>query len=234
MKLGTIRRNTHAGAQGGYVLLFVMLAAALFALALTSEATNIVGQVKRDREVELVHRGAEYARAIKKFYRKFGRYPVSLEQLENTNQMRFLRKRYKDPVTGKDFRVLRFGDVKLTPKTPGAATNPGVGVDTGQQPNSPFQPVGGTPGGSTGPTFGGGPIIGVASTSTAKSMMEFNGKSTYNGWEFIYEPTTDRGGLIRGPYEGNKAWGTQTVPGQPIVPNLPGNPLGQSPPPNQR
>ena len=32
-------------------------------------------QMKRDREEEMIHRGTEYARAIKKYYKKFGRYP---------------------------------------------------------------------------------------------------------------------------------------------------------------
>ena len=45
--------------------------------------------MKRDREEEMIHRGTEYARAVKKYYKKFGRYPANLEQLENTNQIRF-------------------------------------------------------------------------------------------------------------------------------------------------
>lgn len=231
-----MRRRRRGHGSGGYVLLFIMLLAAVVALGMTGQAIDIVAQVKREREIELVHRGAQYARAIKKFYRKAGRYPTSIEQLENTNQIRFLRKRYKDPVTGEDFRVLRFGDVKLAPKSPGSATNPGVASDQGSQIGQPIgQPLTGS-----GPSFGGGPVIGVASTSTQKGFMEFNGKSRYNEWEFIYEPTLDRGGLIKGPFEGNKGFGTQTVPGgmpgQPIMPNIPGNPMGnpQTPGPAPR
>ena len=37
----------------------------------------MVQQMKRDREEEMIHRGTEYARAIKKFYKKFGRYPAN-------------------------------------------------------------------------------------------------------------------------------------------------------------
>jgi hypothetical protein len=70
------------------------------------------------------------------------------------------------------------------------------------------QPIGGT-----GPTFGGGPIIGVASTSKNKSMKEFNEKDHYNDWWFIYDPTTDRGGLINGPYNGPPKFGAATIPG---------------------
>jgi hypothetical protein len=49
--------------------------------------------------------------------------------------------------------------------------------------------------------FGGGPILGVASLSKAKTIREFNKKNHYNEWLFIYDPTSDRGGLLVGPWE---------------------------------
>ena len=70
--------------------------------------------MKRDREEEMIHRGVQYSRAIRRFVKKTGRYPTRLEELENTNNIRFLRKRYKDPVTGKDFKLLHVGEVQLT------------------------------------------------------------------------------------------------------------------------
>ena len=53
--------------------------------------------------------------------------------------------------------------------------------------------------GFNGPTFGGGPILGVASTSKAKSIRVFYDKNHYNDWLFIYVPQADRGGLLTGP-----------------------------------
>ena len=73
----------------------------------------------------MIHRGVQYSRAIRAYYKKFGRYPTKIEDLENTNNMRFLRKRYKDPLTGKDFKLLHFGEVKMSAAAgwiPGAAT----------------------------------------------------------------------------------------------------------------
>jgi hypothetical protein len=64
-------------------------------------------QAKREREKELMFRGQEYARAIQKYKNKFGVYPSSVDQLIQTNGFRFLRKLYKDPITGKDFRLIR-------------------------------------------------------------------------------------------------------------------------------
>lgn len=211
-------RATRRNSQQGYLLLVIMIMVTILVFGLISTAPSIVTQIKRDREEELVHRGAQYARAVKKFYKKFGRYPVSIEQLQNTNNVRFLRKRYKDPITGKDFRLLHFGEVKLTPKNPGAATGPGVAAaggtgssaDSGSQRTAQSSSFGSSPqpssgifgssGGLTGQTFGGGPIIGVASTSEKRSVKAFNDKDHYNEWEFIYDPTMDRGGLIKGPY----------------------------------
>jgi type II secretory pathway pseudopilin PulG len=63
-------------------------------------------QAKRQMEEELIFRGEEYARAVQKFYRKFGVYPPSIDALVQTNGLRFLRRVYKDPITGKDFRVI--------------------------------------------------------------------------------------------------------------------------------
>ena len=67
----------------------------------------------------MCHRGTEYMRAIQHFYKKFGRYPTRVEELENTNNLRFLRKRYKDPLIHdqqgkeKDFKLLHQQDVNL-------------------------------------------------------------------------------------------------------------------------
>ena len=108
-------------------MLSVLLLMAFMIIAATIEAPMMVQQMKRDREEEMIHRGTEYARAIKKYYKKFGRYPATLEQLDNTNQIRFLRKRYKDPLTkdGK-WKLLNYGDIQSilntnAPGTPAAA-----------------------------------------------------------------------------------------------------------------
>src|SRR5277367_1862529 len=100
--------------ERGYILIILLLFVALLAIALTALAPVITQQIKRDREEELIHRGTQYSRAIKHYMKKFNSYPNSIEALENTNQVRFLRKRYKDPVTGKDFKLLHQGDVQMS------------------------------------------------------------------------------------------------------------------------
>src|SRR5690348_10757586 len=92
-----------------------MLMVVLMTIGALAVAPLITQQVKRDRENELIHRGVQYARGVKRYFKKFGRYPTRLEDLENTNNMRFLRRRYKDPITGKDFKLVHFGEVQVFP-----------------------------------------------------------------------------------------------------------------------
>ena len=89
--------------ERGYMLLTLMLFVALLAVASMAWIEKVDFQIKRDREEELIHRGVQYSRAIRRYVRKFGHYPSRIEDLETTNNVHYLRKRYKDPITGKDF-----------------------------------------------------------------------------------------------------------------------------------
>lgn len=103
--------NKYRG-ERGYVLLILLLAVSLLSIGFLTVIEGIDFQIKRDQEEELIHRGLEYSRAVRRYVKQFGRYPNSVEALENSNHVRFLRKRYKDPITGKDFRVLHYGDLE--------------------------------------------------------------------------------------------------------------------------
>src|SRR5262249_33477459 len=116
-------------------------------------APRIAQQIKRKREEELVHRGKDYATAIKRFVHKNGgRYPTSIDQLEDTNHIRFLRKRYKDPITGEsEWRLVHFGEAQVNIPAP----NPGL--------NSSGNP------GLSGTTPGGNPLGGPFGNAPANS-----------------------------------------------------------------
>src|SRR6202140_3821092 len=97
--------------QDGYALLTLLLVMALMMIFAGAIVPSITFDIKRDREEEMIHRGVQYSRAIRAYYKKFGRYPTKLEDLESTNNQRFLRKRYKDPINkNQDFRLLHFGE----------------------------------------------------------------------------------------------------------------------------
>jgi type II secretory pathway pseudopilin PulG len=108
--------------DGGYLLLAILLMMALMIIAATIVAPKIIQQIKRDREEEMIHRGTEYARAIKKFYKKNGRYPSTLDDLDK-GQVKYLRKRYKDPLTkdGK-WKLLNYGDIQTLLNAAGPGT----------------------------------------------------------------------------------------------------------------
>jgi hypothetical protein len=136
--------NSRRVRDSGHLLLAILLMMALMVIAAMYEAPRLVQQMKRDREEEMIHRGTEYARAIKKFYKKFGNYPSSLEQLDKTNNIRFIRKRYKDPLTknGK-WTLLHYGDIAMmmnasAPGQSAASLASGALGATGQQSNSGF------------------------------------------------------------------------------------------------
>ena len=87
--------------EQGFMLVGLIVAIFFVLLALSVAAPKMAQELRREREVEAVHRGNQYVRAIRLYYRKFGHYPGSIEQLEKTNNIRFLRQRYVDPMTGK-------------------------------------------------------------------------------------------------------------------------------------
>src|SRR5579864_9564556 len=99
--------------ESGWVMLTLLLAMALLIIFAAAIVPTLTFDMKRDREEEMIHRGVQYSRAIRAYYKKFGRYPTKIEDLESTNNLRFLRKRYKDPLTGKDFKLLHFGEAKM-------------------------------------------------------------------------------------------------------------------------
>jgi hypothetical protein len=102
----TARRDPEAG----YVLLLVFAMAAIVAVTLYMQVPRVAFEAQRDKEELLMDRGHEYIRAITLFVHKFNRFPASMDELENTNRLRFLRRRYVDPMTGKaDWRLLHAG-----------------------------------------------------------------------------------------------------------------------------
>jgi len=181
------RRNSSSHPESGYILLAVLFMVALILIALAVAAPKIASDIQRDRENDLYHRGEQYKRAIKLYYKKFGRYPSSIDQLENTNNMRFLRKRYVDPMTGKDdWKLIHFGEAHVQPlglfgqPIGGAGTAAGGSVLGGGTAAGVSVPGGGiaASGGMYAPTVG-TPIAG--STSSSSSSSTDSGTSTTSG-----------------------------------------------------
>lgn len=88
--------------ESGFALLLVFLMSASIATMLYMQLPRAAFEAQRGKEELLQHRGEEYIRSIQLYVTKWRRYPQSLDDLERTNNIRYLRRRYKDPMTGKD------------------------------------------------------------------------------------------------------------------------------------
>src|SRR5512142_2863086 len=101
--------------ESGFALLLVFLMASVIAISLYMELPRVAFDAQRQKEQLLIDRGEQYKRAIKVFYNTNKRYPASIEELETLNNKHSLRKRYKDPMTGKDeWRVIHVQNGVLT------------------------------------------------------------------------------------------------------------------------
>lgn len=126
MKAVTRRRS-----ERGSALLIVFVFAAVLLIMLYREIPIATFEAQRQKEQLTIDRGHEYQRAVQLYYRKFrGQYPASIDALQSTNGMRFLRKKYTDPLTGKDdWRLLHAGaggvivDSKVNPIGTGTTAN---------------------------------------------------------------------------------------------------------------
>ena len=85
--------------ESGFAFFLALLALAVM-VALTATLLEIgATQNRRAREEETIWRGNQYARAIRLFYHKTGRYPTDMDDLvKGMPELRFLRQKYKNPM----------------------------------------------------------------------------------------------------------------------------------------
>jgi type II secretory pathway pseudopilin PulG len=217
------RRSIHGGKDSGYMLLLLMLAVAVLTITMLGVARSYKRAVQRDREVEMIHRGEQYERAVRRFYIKNSRYPVSLEQLENMNKTSYLRKRYKDPMSPDgEWKLVHATDVKLTatgaqPVTTGTGTQPADGSQPGTQTGS--QTGQDTGSSSTGGNAGAGNTTGGGATTGNNSGSAFgnSGSSgTGNSGSAFGNSGTSGGGTgsgIGNSTQGSSAFGNSSGAG---------------------
>ncbi len=163
------QRKSIPTSEQGYVMLIAIFFIAILVISLAVAAPKIARSIQRDHDLETFHRGMQYRRAVQLYYRKFHAYPPNVEALVNTNDIRFLRKKYKDPITGQeDWKPIAYGQNK-TPTAMGffgqplagnASTLAGIGPGgAGGLPGVP------NPGGTFGGGSSGGGIFGSSGDS---------------------------------------------------------------------
>jgi type II secretory pathway pseudopilin PulG len=145
--------------EEGFTVLVAIFLLALLTLSLAIAVPRITKEIQRERELEAMHRGKQYTRAIQLYYRKFHRYPPNIDALVNTNDIRFLRKRYIDPISRKDdWRPIFFGQNKL----PTAIGFFGMTLS-----GLPIAPIGSDANGTTGAAGGSSASSGLSGSSGA-------------------------------------------------------------------
>ncbi len=99
-----------ASPQSGYALLALLVSSAILLAMLALAVPRMAMQAQRVKEERLIERGEQYRRAIKLYYRKHGKYPEEIDDLENTDGVRYLRRRHTDPLsdTG-EWRLIHMG-----------------------------------------------------------------------------------------------------------------------------
>jgi type II secretory pathway pseudopilin PulG len=218
----------------------LLVAMSVMAVMLTVAMPVWKQMAQREKEAELVFRGEQYARAIELMQRKMpGALPPNLDVLVT---QKFLRKKYKDPITGEDFDTL--SPTRAVPvaapgaSQPGAPTPVGRGASAGAGRSNVPATSAPRPGEAPGGLQAG--IIGVVSKSREPSIRQYNGRSRYNEWVFQATQRVQTPGAPAGPGAAPGQRGTagqpsgrgrgQTPAGRGGSATLPGRGRGQTPP----
>jgi type II secretory pathway pseudopilin PulG len=230
--------------DGGFAMVALLIGMSVAAIVMTAALPAWRQQVQRNKEEDLIFRGEQYARAIYLFQQKNrGANPPSIDVLVSQH---FLRKKWKDPITGKDFIPVGAG-IAL----PGGSSLPGGGVPGGGQPGG--TPGGGRPGGQPaaqtpgragqsapgpGQSGGGQPfqtsgqqpgITGVRSESNATSIKIYQGQQVHSYWAFDAQLMAARMGRLnqqQGQQPGRQQGQPGGQPGQGGPGARPGGPAG--------
>lgn len=183
--------------DGGFTMVVLLVVIAIMAVGMTAMLPTWRQQAIREKEEELIFRGNQYARALVLYSRKNNNLlPANIDLLYDG---KYLRKKWKDPITNADFALLPAGQPanagRGVPQGPGAPGGRPGGAGPGAQ----------TPGGQRGAgpgAFGGqqiiGSIQGVYSTSTDTSIRVYQNQQRYIDWQFTVQTALPLMGGARG------------------------------------
>jgi type II secretory pathway pseudopilin PulG len=174
------------GSERGYAMAALLVTLAVMAVLMSALLPAWRHEALREKEAELVFRGEQYARAVALFRAKNqNAFPPSVDVLV---QGKFLRKKYLDPITGKEFDLIGAGT--QTPTNPGTQS-PNNGPSRGAPPAASPAPSSIAAGGSS--NISGG-IMGVHSKSQETSIRIYKGQSRYDQWNFVFTALNRPGG----------------------------------------
>ena len=198
----------------GYAMAALLVALAIMAVLMSVALPAWRHLARREKEAELAFRGEQYARAIALYRAKNGNnFPPSLDVLV---QGRYLRKKYKDPMTPDgEFRAIPVGNAagaatgrrrSLRSRASASTTAPGGPAARRLRRAGRVSKVG----------FVGGGIMGVASKSTETSIRIYKNQTRYDLWPFTFNMVNRPGGNMpqQNPGQGPGARPGQQGPGR--------------------
>jgi type II secretory pathway pseudopilin PulG len=202
-----------AAAEQGYLMVALLVAMSVMGIMMSAALPAWHTMARREKEAELVFRGEQYARAIGLWQQKFANQPAP--SVDILVEQRFLRKKYKDPITNDEFQLLGSGASQpgqtqqgTTPLGRGgtqqAAQQAMQALQQAQERLAAISGRGNSPGG----------IVGVTSKSEEKSLRLYNGRDTYNQWVFMPVARGRAGGGARGGAPGPEGRGGRGVEGR--------------------
>ena len=98
------QHERRARPDAGYAMAVLLAGIAIMGIVWTLVVPVWKQSVQREKEAELIFRAGQYARAVALYQRKYANaFPPSVDVLLRE---KFLRKKYKDPVTNGEFRYL--------------------------------------------------------------------------------------------------------------------------------
>src|SRR5260370_11643696 len=145
--------------------------------------------VQRDRELQTIYTMKQFAKAIDAFETKNNHVlPVSLSQLKDARQPRFLRGKGEllDPLTGQADWLI------ITQAAGGGPTavSPVRGANPIPSPAT-------APAGSPMQDYAGGPVGGIRPATNGDSLITFMGSSKYEEWKYtVLDYRNDRGARL--------------------------------------
>ncbi len=165
-RINRINRN-----DKGFVFISALVIIVIMSILMAMITKSWTYQIKRSNEEELIYVGEHYARAIRNFHLQHKRYPFKLKELIETKP-RYLRKLYKDPVTGSDFGIIRLSDVLSGRLQKGKTGN--------NQNTTQIKPVS-----FSSQKLTSGQIVGVYSKSKDKPFKNYQKGDFYLDWKFL-------------------------------------------------
>jgi type II secretory pathway pseudopilin PulG len=162
--------RTDTSSDRGYIMVVLLVGMGVAAIWMLAALPAWRQQVQRQREEDLIFIGEQYAKAIVLYMRKNrDTLPLSVDVLVS---QKFLRKAWKDPITGEDFALIGPGMPSTMPTQPGRNTGPGIPQTPGRgapQPQQGQQQAG---------------ITGVRSRSQATSIKIYKNLQQHSLWPF--------------------------------------------------